>query len=113
MNCEEASRFPDSYLDRELEAGKQLELEQHLSGCPDCRTLLEQQRQFLGFFKANAPYYKAPPELRARAQRRTQTESRGGKLILLVRQPWLYAAAMLVLSLSLAWVFFFRIEKHR
>jgi anti-sigma factor RsiW len=107
MNSEEASRFLGAYLDQELEAGKQFELEQHLSGCPDCRTLLEQQRQFIGFFKANAPYYKAPSELRARVQKRTQTESRGGKLILLVRQAWLYAAAMLVLSLSLAWVIFF------
>ena len=107
MNCEEGKRFLDAYLDRELAPGKQLELEQHLSGCPDCRVLLEQQQQFIGFFKANAPYYKAPSELRARVQRRTQTESQGSKLIFLVRQPWLYAAALLVLSLSLAGVIFF------
>jgi anti-sigma factor RsiW len=107
MNCEAASRFLDAYLDRELETGQQFELERHLSGCPDCRTWLEQQRQFIGFFKANAPYYKAPSELRARIQRRAETESRGSKLIFLVRQPWLYAAALLVLSLSLVWVIFF------
>jgi anti-sigma factor RsiW len=107
MNCEEASRFLIAYLDRELEAGNRFELEQHSSGCGDCRTWLEQQRQFIDFFKANAPYYKAPSELRARVQRRAETESRGSKLIFLVRQPWLYAAALLVLSLSLAWVVFF------
>jgi anti-sigma factor RsiW len=107
MNCEEASQFLDAYLDRELEAGQPFELEQHLSWCPDCRTLLEEQRQFIRFFKANAPYYKAPSELRARVQRTAETESRGSKLIFLVRQPWLYAAALLVLSLSLAWVIFF------
>jgi anti-sigma factor RsiW len=107
MNCEEASRFLDAYLDRELEAGQEFELEQHLSGCPECRALLEQQRQFSGFFKANAPYYKAPSELRARVQGRAETGSRASKLIFLVRQPWLYAAALLVLSLSLAWMVFF------
>jgi anti-sigma factor RsiW len=107
MNCEVASQFLDAYLDRELEAGKQFQLEQHLSGCTDCRTLLQHQRQFIGFFKANAPYYKAPSELRARLQRTLGRESRGSKLIFLVRQPWLYAAALLVLSLSLAWVIFF------
>jgi anti-sigma factor RsiW len=107
MNCEEASRFLDAYLDRELEAGKRFELEQHLGGCGDCRSLLEPQRQFIGFFKANAPYYKAPSELRARVQRRAETDSRGSKLIFLVRQPWLYAAALLVLSLALARVILF------
>jgi anti-sigma factor RsiW len=107
MNCEVTSQFLDAYLDRELKAGQQFELERHLSGCPDCRTLLEQQREFIGFFKANAPYYKAPSELRARVQRRAETESRGSKLIFLARQGWLYAAALLVLSLSLAWAIFF------
>jgi anti-sigma factor RsiW len=107
MNCEEVSQFLDAYLDRELEAGQQFELEQHLSGCLDCRALLEQQREFIGFFKANAPYYKAPSELRVRIQRRAETENRDRKLIFIVRQPWLYAAALLVLSLSLAWMIFF------
>lgn len=76
MNCEEASRFLDAYLDRELEAGKRLELEQHLIGCGDCRSLLGQQGQFIGFFKANAPYYKPPSELRARVERRAEEASR-------------------------------------
>ena len=107
MNCEEASRLLDAYLDGELEAGMQLKLEPHLSECLDCRALLEQQRQFVGFFKANAPYYQAPAELRARVQRRVKTERRGSKLIFLARRPWLYAAALLALSLSLAWVLFF------
>ena len=29
MNCEEADRFLDAYLDGELEPGKRAELEQH------------------------------------------------------------------------------------
>ena len=36
MNCDEAERFLDAYLDGELELSQQLELEQHLSGCPEC-----------------------------------------------------------------------------
>jgi hypothetical protein len=61
-NCEEVSQFLDAYLDNELEAGKRFE--QHLSRCRDCRTLLEQQRQFIDLFAASAAYYKAPSELR-------------------------------------------------
>jgi anti-sigma factor RsiW len=107
MNCEVADQFLDAYLDREVEAGEQFELEQHLSGCPDCRTLLEQQRQFIGFFRANAPYYKAPAELGARVLGRIAAESRRTTPIPVVHQPWLYVAALLVLSLFLAWVIVF------
>jgi anti-sigma factor (TIGR02949 family) len=107
MNCEEASQFLDAYLDHELEPGKQFELEQHLSRCPDCRTVLEEQLQFIGFFKANASNYKAPSELRARVLGRIAAESRRTTPIPVVHQPWLYVAALLVLSLYLAWVILF------
>src|SRR5260221_2188379 len=107
MNCEEASQFLDAYLDHELEAGKRFELKQHLSRCPECRTLLEQQRQFIGLFAASAPYCKAPSELRARVLGRIAAESRRTTPIPVVRQPWLYVAALLVFSLSLAWVILF------
>ena len=66
MNCEEAARFLDAYLDNELGLGKRSELEPHLSACPNCRLLLARQRKFRAFFTANAPYYRAPAELRAK-----------------------------------------------
>jgi mycothiol system anti-sigma-R factor len=107
MNCEEANQFLDAYLDGELEPGKRRELEQHLNDCPECRELLEQQRQFRVFFTANAPRYKAPSELKASVVARVRTERSQPKLIAFVRRPWLYAAALAVLSSVLAWLILF------
>jgi len=106
MNCEEADRFLDAYLDGELEPDKRAELEQHLAGCPECKEKLERLRQLREFFSANAPHYPAPPELKAKVLARLEV-ARRSNFIALVRQPWLYAAALLIVSLVLAWLKFF------
>lgn len=106
MNCDEADRFLDAYLDGELEPAKKAELEQHLAGCPEDQQKLAHLRRFREFFDANAPHYPAPPELKAKVLARLEV-ARKSNLISLVRQPWLYAAALLIISLFLAWLKFF------
>jgi anti-sigma factor (TIGR02949 family) len=106
MNCEEADRFLDAYLDGELDPAKRAELEQHLAGCAECQQKLIRLRQLREFFTANAPHYPAPPELKGKVLARIEIRRRS-TLIALVRQPWLYAAALLVVSLVLAWLKFF------
>ena len=100
MRCEEAGRFIDAYLDSELELSQRLELERHLSLCPSCSSLVQEGQEFRSFFSANAPKYKAPPQLRTKVLATARREK--AKLTFaLLRQPWAYAAAAFVLSLSL------------
>jgi anti-sigma factor (TIGR02949 family) len=106
MNCDEADRFLDAYLDGELEPDKRAELEQHLAGCPECKQKLDQLRQLREFFTASAPHYPAPPELKGKVVARLEV-TRRSNLIAMVRRPWLYAAALLIVSLALAWLKFF------
>ncbi|HXM01998.1 MAG TPA: zf-HC2 domain-containing protein, partial [Chthoniobacterales bacterium] len=106
MNCEEADRFLDAYLDGELDPAKRAELEEHLAGCAECQQKLDRLRQFREFFTANAPHYPAPPELKGKVLARIEVKRRS-TLTALVRQPWLYAAALLVVSLVLVWLKFF------
>jgi anti-sigma factor RsiW len=117
MNCDEAERFLDAYLDGELELSQQLELEQHLSGCPECQAALEQRRDFRALFNAVAPYFKAPPELRDKVLAITREEPAKAKpkvtRLPWWRQPWLYAAALLVIGLSIAWTVFYENREHR
>jgi anti-sigma factor RsiW len=101
MNCKVAGRLLDSYLDNELELSPGLELEEHLSLCPACSSLAQERQELRIFLRAIAPTGKAPPELRTKvlaALRREETKQTFGFL----RQPWVYAAAMFVVSLSLA-----------
>jgi anti-sigma factor (TIGR02949 family) len=106
MNCEEADRFLDAYLDGELEPDKRAELEQHLAGCAECKQKLDRLRQLREYFAADAPHHRAPPELKGKVLARLEV-TRRSNLTALVRRPWLYAAALLIISLVLAWLKFF------
>ena len=106
MKCEEAGRFLDAYLDNELELSRRIELERHLSLCLSCWSLVLERQKFRAFFRASAPKYKAPPQLRIKVLAAARQEK--AKLTFaLLRQPWAYAAAAFVLSLSLVLNFLF------
>ena len=101
MNCKEADRLLDAYLDRELAEGPRLEVERHLRCCDACRSRAHEAEAFRSFFRENAPRYKAPPQLRAGVlaamhSRNIATQST------FRRTAWLYAAAALVLCLCLS-----------
>ena len=117
MNCDETERFLDAYLDGELELSQQLELEQHLSGCPECAAVLNERREFRAFFNATAPSYKAPPGLREKVLAVTREEPSKTKpkvtRLPLWRRPWLYAAALLAIGLPIAWMVFYENREHR
>jgi anti-sigma factor (TIGR02949 family) len=101
MKCEEAHHFIDAYLDGELDSARRVELEEHLAGCPSCRSLLEERQAFRAFFVAAVQEYKAPPQLEAKilaAMRRVPTKEKFS----FWRQPWIYATAVVVMSVCLA-----------
>jgi anti-sigma factor RsiW len=101
MNCEEAHRLLDAYLDRELDLRRRLELEQHLSLCLSCQSLAQELEEFQLLFLASAQTSKAPPQLRANVSAAVRRE-RAKHSFAFLRQPWVYAAAVVVLSLFLA-----------
>src|SRR5580700_12157888 len=101
MKCEEINHFIDSYLDGELEFVRQDELEQHLVNCPSCRSLLEQRRAFRAFFVAAVSEYKAPPQLEARVLAAIRPKPAKEKFSFW-RQPWIYATAVVAISVCLA-----------
>ena len=105
MNSDEADRFLDAYLDGELEPAKRAELEEHLASCSECREKLRQLSQFRTFFTANAPRYPAPPELRNKVLAGLAVRKKSN-IIALGRQPWLYAAAVAIIGLVVAWLAF-------
>jgi anti-sigma factor RsiW len=107
MNCEEASRYLEAYLDRGLEAKEHLEVEEHLSRCRTCRSVAQESKDFRSFFVAAAPRYKAPPELRTRIVEavRPLSPKQTHLSFLSLGRRWVYAAAVVVVSLVLASAF--------
>src|SRR5438034_6773486 len=68
MNCEEAIKLMDGYLDGELDPITSQKIEQHLRDCRNCEQAYETHRALVRAIGSAAPYYKAPAELRQRIQ---------------------------------------------
>jgi Predicted transmembrane transcriptional regulator (anti-sigma factor) len=68
MNCEEATKFMDGYLDRELDPITSERIEEHLRSCRNCDQAYETHGSLMRAIGNAPPYYKAPPELRERIQ---------------------------------------------
>ena len=68
MNCEEATKLMDGYLDGELDPITSQTIEQHLRECPKCDQAYEIHGSLVRAIGNATPYYKAPAELRERIQ---------------------------------------------
>jgi anti-sigma factor (TIGR02949 family) len=68
MNCEEAKRLMDGYLDGELDPITNQKIEAHLRDCTECDEAYQAHRAFIGAIRSGAPYHKAPAKLRERIQ---------------------------------------------
>jgi anti-sigma factor RsiW len=101
MKCEEVHHFIDTYLDGELGGARQAELEPHLTLCPSCRSLLKERKAFRAFFVAAVDGYKASPQLEAKVLAAVRRAPKKEKFFLW-RQPWIYATAVVVMTICLA-----------
>src|ERR1700686_324504 len=68
MNCENATKLMDGYLDGELDPITNQTIEQHLRDCHNCDQAYETQRSLIRAMGNATPYYKAPAGLRERIQ---------------------------------------------
>jgi anti-sigma factor RsiW len=66
MNCEEATKLMDGYLDGELDPITSQAIEQHLLECPKCDQAYKIHGSLIRAIGNATPYYKAPAELRER-----------------------------------------------
>jgi mycothiol system anti-sigma-R factor len=68
MNCEQAIGLVDGYLDGELDAITNREIELHLRDCGRCQEAYEAQHSLVRMIEKGGVYYKAPAGLRERIQ---------------------------------------------
>jgi len=95
MNCDEARKLMDGYLDGELDPVTSQKVDQHLRDCRKCEQAYEAHTALTHAISRSAPYYKAPNELRQRVHS-SLLDTIGAKDMrsaarenqLLVKQPW-------------------------
>jgi anti-sigma factor RsiW len=68
MNCEEATKLMDGYLDGELDPITSQTIEQHLRECRNCDQAYKTHGSLIRAIGNATPYYKAPAALRERIQ---------------------------------------------
>jgi anti-sigma factor RsiW len=68
MNCDEATKLMDGYLDGELDPITSQKIEQHLRECRNCEQAYKTHGSLIRALGNATPYYKAPAELRERIQ---------------------------------------------
>lgn len=102
MNC--SRDLIEAYIDQELDAARQAEVEQHVATCSDCSETCAILRKQKAGVKLAAPYYNAPGGL----QQAIRNELRGLgtediKPISTARWRWFATAASFLLAVSVAW----------
>ena len=98
MNC--SRELIEAWLDEELDPGTAAAVEEHVEGCPACAEAVARLREQKARIRAEAPYYRAPADLRESvrsALRRTEAPGR--------EKYWrmLAVAATVLLALSIGW----------
>jgi anti-sigma factor (TIGR02949 family) len=93
MDCKDAARLLEPYLDGELDRDEARALEAHVDGCAECRDTLEALGKLRHAVRSEAPHYSAPAALRERI--RQASVSRASELRGPRRIPawWRVAAA--------------------
>jgi len=124
MNCEEATKVMDGYLDGELDPITSQTIEQHLRDCGRCDQAYKTHGSLIRAIGNATPYYKAPAGLRERiqsslreemAERPTHSVARDVQPLFSGRQPqprtipwetswnWLALAAAVIFAAIIAW----------
>lgn len=68
MNCGDFSELIHGYLDKELDLGRGLEMEEHLKNCPACSGAYEEQQALQSLLHKGALRFEAPGSLRRRVR---------------------------------------------
>lgn len=65
MNCARARQMLDAFVDRELDSTTNDEIEIHVGGCHECAHARSERVALRERLRTEAPYFAAPPALRA------------------------------------------------
>lgn len=95
MICEQVVRDLDAYLDRELDAGAESVVREHVGACGACRRRVA-EREALGRLIRTVPYASAPERLRARVSAQRVHAASVRRFI-----SWTAAAAVIVLAVGI------------
>src|SRR3989475_2139460 len=103
MTCTDIQAAIHGYLDGELDAVRNLEVEQHLQHCAVCSQTYKADQTLQGAIKIGSQYYRAPAHLRKRIQSSIRQGDKSERVVPAMPWRWLAAAASVAVVVVLAW----------
>ena len=103
MTCTDIQAAIHGYLDGELDAVRNLEVEQHLQHCAVCSQTYKADQTLQGAIKTGSQYYRAPAHLRKRIQSSIRQGDKSERVVPAMPWRWLAAAASVAVVVVLAW----------
>lgn len=97
MECSKASVLIDAYLDRELDAATEFELEKHIQGCHSCQTKVTGRKALSAALQNGLPFYQPSKRIESAWQKALMRERKTSARFL----PVAAIAAAILLSLAL------------
>lgn len=102
MSCTQTETTLHGYFDGELDAVRAVEFERHLEGCGECQVALDGMESLRARFRQGHLYEHASPALRAKIEKSLKLSRQPGWFSGLFSRPKLWAPAVAVLSLIVA-----------
>jgi mycothiol system anti-sigma-R factor len=103
VTCTDIQTAIHGYLDGELDAARNLEIEQHLQQCAVCSQTYKADQTLQRAIKTGSQYYPAPADLRKRIQSSIRQVNKSGSIVPAMPWRWLALAASVVFVVILAW----------
>ena len=103
MTCTDIQTAIHGYLDGELDAVRNLEIEQHLQRCGVCSQTYKADQTLQKAIKTGSQYYPAPADLRKRIQSSIRQVGKSESIVPAMPWRWLAVAASVVFVVILAW----------
>jgi anti-sigma factor RsiW len=93
MDCQNAQRVLDGYVDGELDVAGILEIEDHLGDCSQCNRNFQDRRLLRASLKNDSLYFKAPAELEKSIRRSLRQAAKAEAPSRWLSWSWLRVAA--------------------
>jgi mycothiol system anti-sigma-R factor len=103
LNCTDIQAAIHGYIDGELDAVRNLEIEQHLQQCAVCAQAYEADQALRRVISGNAQYFPAPADLRKRIQSSIRQVGKSELIFPTMPWRWLAVAASVAFVVILAW----------
>ena len=103
MTCAEVQAGIHGYIDGELDAVRNLEIERHLQHCAVCAQAYEADQALRRVISGNAQYFPAPADLQKRIQSSIRQVGKSEPIFPVIPWRWLAVAASVAFVVILAW----------